>query len=39
MQLAQNMELRAQSERFARPSGSAQGTSADVFLFGANVRF
>ena len=39
MQLAQNMELRAQSERFARPSGSSQGASADVFLFGANVRF
>jgi len=39
MQLAQNVELRAQSERFARPAGSPQGTSADTFLFGANVRF
>jgi hypothetical protein len=39
MQLAQNVELRAQSERFARPSGSSPGTSADTFLFGANVRF
>jgi hypothetical protein len=39
MQLAQNVELRALSERFARPAGSSQGTSTDTFLFGANVRF
>jgi hypothetical protein len=39
LQLADNVELRAQSERFARPPGSPQGTTADTFLFGANVRF
>jgi hypothetical protein len=39
LQLAQNVELRAQSERFARAPGNSQSGSADTFLFGANVRF
>ena len=39
MQLAQNVELRALSERFARPVGGSQSPSTDTFLFGANVRF
>jgi hypothetical protein len=39
LQLADNVELRARSERFAHPQGRSQGTTADTFLFGANVRF
>jgi hypothetical protein len=39
LQLTDNVELRARSERFAHPPGSSQGTTADTFLFGANVRF
>jgi hypothetical protein len=40
VQVAENVELRAHSERFERSPGSPQGTAAaDSFLLGANVRF
>jgi hypothetical protein len=39
-QVAENVELRAQSERYLRsPVGSPGTATVDTFLLGANVRF
>jgi hypothetical protein len=37
--VADNVELRAQSERFERSPTSPPGTTGDSFVLGANVRF